>query len=180
MEFINVDNSSIIKSANFNGDNNNNIYNEFNCDRTDINHTDSFQNTTTNINSNTRNIGNSENNDNNINIYRYKFSNDFTNELFKFSKVHQYDHRKDFKDAWEIWMEENQNLVDGEVRRLINLGYEGNVIDKMFKSARYYFRKKKIENNKEPQKRRVYQNVQKELLEQMDEHIKINIQYLNC
>ena len=111
----------------------------------------------------------------NINIYRYKFTEVFMQELYKFSKIHEYDNRKDFKEAWQIWVEEQEDIVDGEVRRLINLGYEGNVIDKMFKSARYYFRKKKIENNKEPQKRRVYQNVQKELLEQMDEHIKINI-----
>ena len=111
----------------------------------------------------------------NINIYRYKFTEAFMEELYKFSKIHEYDNRKDFKEAWQIWIEEQEDIVDAEVRRLINLGYDGNVIDKMFKSARYYFRKKKIENNKEPQKRRVYQNVQKELLEQMDEHIKTNI-----
>ena len=78
----------------------------------------------------------------NINIYRYKFIEEFTNELYKFSKIHQYDHRKDFKEAWNIWVEDNQGFVDEEVRRLSNLGYDGDIIDKMFKSARYYFRKK--------------------------------------
>jgi len=111
----------------------------------------------------------------NINIYRYKFTEAFMEELYKFSKIHEYDNRKDFKEAWEIWIEEQEDIIDTEVRRLINLGYEGNVMDKMFKSARYYFRKKKSEINKEPQKRREYQSVQKELLEQMDEHIKNNI-----
>ena len=106
-------------------------------------------------------------NENNVSIYRYKFTDDFTQELYKFSKIHQYDHRKDFKDAWQIWTEENENLVDGEVRRLTNLGYDGDVLDKMFKSARYYFRKKDTDK-KEPQKRRVYVGVQKELLEAMD------------
>jgi len=111
----------------------------------------------------------------NVNIYRYKFTEAFMEELYKFSKVHEYDNRKDFKEAWQIWIEEQEDIIDVEVRRLQNLGYDGNVMDKMFKSARYYFRKKKSENNKEPQKRRVYQSVQKELLEQMDEHIKTNI-----
>lgn len=114
------------------------------------------------------------NNEININIYRYKFIEEFTGELYKFSKIHQYDHRKDFKEAWNIWVEDNQGLVDEEVRRLSNLGYDGDILDKMFKSARYYFRKKSTEK-KEPQKRRVYIGVEKELLEAIDKHIIQNI-----
>ena len=34
-------------------------------------------------------------------IYRYKFREEFVGELYKFSKIHQYDHRKDFKEACE-------------------------------------------------------------------------------
>ena len=109
-------------------------------------------------------------NETNVSIYRYKFTDDFTAELYKFSKIHQYDHRKDFKDAWEIWLEDNENLVDSEVRRLTNLDYDGDVLDKMFKSARYYFRKK-TNDKKDIQKRRVYIGAQKELLDAMDEHI---------
>ena len=115
-----------------------------------------------------------ENDEKNINIYRYKFIGEFTDEMYKFSKIHQYDHRKDFKEAWNNWVEENQGLVDEEVRRLINLGYDGNILDKMFKSARYYFRKKSTEK-KEPQKRRVYVGVEKELLAAMDQHIHKNV-----
>ena len=111
---------------------------------------------------------------NNINIFRYKFTKDFTIHLYNFSKIHQYDHRSDFKEAWNIWTEENEDLVDEEIRRLSNLGYDGDILDKMFKSARYYFRKKSTEK-KEPQKRRVYVGVQKELLESMDKHIINNV-----
>ena len=106
----------------------------------------------------------------NINIYRYKFNDDFTCELYKFSKIHQYDNIKDFKEAWEIWLEEKSEYVIEEVRRLTNLGYDGDIIDKMFKSARYYFRKKSTEK-KAPQKRRAYHSVNRELLETMDSHI---------
>ena len=115
----------------------------------------------------------------NVNIYRYKFTDDFTTKLFKFSKVHQYDHRKDFKDAWNIWLEDNNDMVHDEIRRLLNLGYDGNIHDKMFKSARYYFRKKGTEK-KTPAERRQYIGVQKELLDVMDNHITAKINRNDC
>ena len=123
---------------------------------------------------NMKSINNDVNNDINKNIYRYKFTDDFTTELFKFSKVHQYDHRKDFKEAWEIWMEDNDEIVNDEVRRLTNLNYGGDIIDKMFKSARYYFRKKSTEK-KAPLERRDYVGTQKDMLDAMDSHIKSKI-----
>ena len=110
----------------------------------------------------------------NVSIFRYKFTDDFTNEMYKFSKVHQYDHRKDFKEAWNVWVEENNDIITIEIKRLTEMGYDGDILDKMFKSARYYFRKKSTEKN-EPQARRTYIGSQKELLEAMDEHIMINI-----
>jgi hypothetical protein len=110
----------------------------------------------------------------NVNIYRYKFTEDFTSELFKFSKIHQYDDRKVFKEAWNIWMEDNEDIVNEEYKRLKDLCYDGDIFDKMFKSARYYFRKKSTEK-KEPAKRRIYVGSQKDFLEAMDEHIKCNI-----
>lgn len=86
-----------------------------------------------------------DNNEINVNIFRFKFKDEFTGELYKFAKIHQYDHRKDFKEAWKIWLEENTEIVEEEVRRLTNLRYDGDILDKMFKSARYYFRKKSTE-----------------------------------
>jgi len=118
------------------------------------------------------------NNDVNKNIFRYKFPDDFTSELFKFSKIHQYDHRKDFKDAWDIWMEDNDEIVNNEVRRLTNLGYDGDITDKMFKSARYYFRKKSTEK-KAPHERRDYVGIRKDMLYAMDFHIKSKINDIN-
>jgi hypothetical protein len=172
MEFVNVDNSNIIGTAKYGYNICDNLYSNSDCIRTDDNRANSFQDSGENSQVITEN--NERNDDNIINIYRYKFTNEFTEELFKFSKIHQYDHRKDFKEAWEIWTDNNSILVDEEVRRLSNLGYEGDIIDKMFKSARYYFRKKSTEK-KEPAKRRIYVGSQKDLLEQMDEHIKNNI-----
>ena len=83
-------------------------------------------------------------------------------------------HRKDFKEAWETWTEENDGLVSEEIRRLTNIGYDGDILDKMFKSARYYFRKKSTEK-KAPVQRRNYVGLNKELLDSMDDHIKSKI-----
>ena len=109
-----------------------------------------------------------------VNIYRYKFTEDFMQDLFTFAKVHQYDHRKDFKEAWVAWIDTNENTVNEEVNRLTRLGYDGNILDKMFKSARYYFRKKSTEK-KAPEPRRDYVSVRKELLEAIDAHINKSI-----
>ena len=92
------------------------------------------------------------------NIYRYKFEEVFVEQLSRFAKIHQYDHRKDFKEAWTKWMDENEEIVSEEVRRLVSLDYKGDIIDKMFKSARYYFRKKSTEK-KAPCERRDYVGV---------------------
>ena len=110
----------------------------------------------------------------NTKIYRYKFTDSFVEELYTFSKIHQYDHRTDFKEAWELWIEENSNLILDESKRLTDLGYQGDILNKMFTSARYYFRKKGTEK-KAPQLRCTYIGTQKELLDAMDNHISVNV-----
>jgi hypothetical protein len=114
----------------------------------------------------------------NATIFRFKFTEAFMEDLYKFSKIHQYDHRKDFKEAWNNWIEENDDIIDEEVKRLLDLGYDGDILDKMFKSARYYFRKKSPLTI-EPKQRRPYITVSRELLEAMDTHIKTNIGLLD-
>jgi len=107
-------------------------------------------------------------------IYRFKFTKEFMDELYNFSKIHQYDDRHDFKEAWNTWVEENEEIVNDEVNRLNTLGYDGDIIDKMFKSARYYFRKKS-DVKIEPAKRRQYIKLSKDLLVLIDNHIINNI-----
>jgi hypothetical protein len=107
-------------------------------------------------------------------IYRFKFTKEFMDQLYNFSKIHQYDDRKDFKEAWDIWVDENNELINDESNRLDILGYNGDIIDKMFKSARYYFRKKS-DIKQEPVKRRQYIKLSKELIMLIDKHIVDNI-----
>jgi len=109
-------------------------------------------------------------------IFRYKFDAEFIEELSIFSKVHQYDERKKFKENWELWISENRDMVQSEINRLQNLNYEGDILDKMFKSARYYFRKK--DDIPKPQKeRKVYVNCTKDFLKIIDEFIIVNLDY---
>lgn len=107
-------------------------------------------------------------------IFRFNFSENFNKQLEYFSKIHKNDDRFDFKEYWDKWTENNEELIDSEKKRLKCLGYEGDVINKMYVSARYYFRKKNdsnFENNKQRCERVI---VNKQLLKLMDEHIKKN------
>jgi hypothetical protein len=107
-------------------------------------------------------------------IHRFKFTNELMEEIHTFAKIHQYDDRHDFKDSWKEWTETNSDLIQHEQFRLDELGFRGDLLTKMFKSARYYFRKKS-DQQVEPKQRRPYVSVNKELLAAMDQHIKSNI-----
>ena len=102
--------------------------------------------------------------------FRFKFTPEFTAQLFEFAQLHRYDNRQYFKEAWEVWSKKNENDIESEISRLTHNGYTGSVIDKMYKSARYYFRKKKTTST-EPKERRRYVNVDSEMIETMDDHI---------
>ena len=108
--------------------------------------------------------------DNKQPIYRFKFTEDFTSILFQFAKIHQFDDRHAFKESWERWIENNNSSINNEMSRLHELGYEGDILNKMFKSARYYFRKKST-NKKDPKERRKYIHLDRVILDSMDEHI---------
>lgn len=112
-------------------------------------------------------------------IFRFKFSSDFTDRLTPFAKLHQYDDRHTYKEAWTQWLVINDELVDMEVRRLKGLGYDGNIVDKMYKSGRYYFRNKPSNANTEAKPRRVYVSLEHDVIDAMDIHISVNY-YLPC
>ena len=103
-------------------------------------------------------------------IYRYKFTQHIVDLLTEFGKTHQYDPKKIYKEAWEDFINNNNEVLEREVRRLANLGYQGDCYDKMYKSARYYFRKKSLTKT-EPKKRRKYISCDRDVLDAMDDHI---------
>ena len=112
--------------------------------------------------------------DNNVAIYRYKFSANIIELLTSFGKTHQYDPTKIYQEAWNIFVEKNKDTLQEEVDRLKNIGYDGDCYDKMYKSGRYYFRKKSLTKS-EPKKRRKYISCDRELLDAMDDHIEVGL-----
>lgn len=103
-----------------------------------------------------------------IQTLRHDFGEKFMEELKYFATIHKYDERKVFKEAWNQWTNQDsiQMQIQEEVERLKNAGYEGDVLDKMFKSARYYFRKKQEKTEEVPRKQ--YISLCPRFLEQID------------
>ena len=109
-----------------------------------------------------------------LQVFRYNFDEGFMDELTAFAKLHEHDSRLDFKDAWKTWMTENKELVDTETERLVQSGFAGDVADKMFKSVRYYFRKKSLVPSVQPV-RKTYDTLHKPVLVAMDDQIRTQI-----
>jgi len=116
-----------------------------------------------------------------LKTYRFVLSNEIIDYLSEFAKVHQHDDRKSFKEVWQKWIkyDDIEPIINEEVKRLKNNGYEGDPLDKMFKSARYYYRNKSDANDKdiETKTRKSYETVPRHILENIDKHIhsQINI-----
>jgi Fe-S cluster biosynthesis and repair protein YggX len=114
-------------------------------------------------------------NDNEVPTFRFNFSKEFNKELGYFAKLHKHEDRIEFKENWQKWIEDNEPLINEEKKRLVNLGYEGDIENKMFTSVRYYFRQKPLrpeQREKERERERIA--VSKELLQQIVQHIKNN------
>jgi len=109
-----------------------------------------------------------------MSIYRYNFSPEMIEKILFFSKKNEYEDRKEYMERWELWCEENKEEIQEEEQRLIDLGYTGDVLTKMYKSSRYYFRKKTLVKV-EPKKRNQYIYLSGDLLEKMDEYILANL-----
>jgi hypothetical protein len=96
-------------------------------------------------------------------------------ELTAFAKLHEHDVLYDFKDAWKIWMSQNAAFITEETDRLISAGFTGDVVDKMYKSVRYYFRKKSLAPAVQPL-RNSYITLPHPLIEAIDAQIHAQIQ----
>lgn len=108
-------------------------------------------------------------------IYRFEFSKEFCESLEQFARRNKYNDRKAFKEAWDIWVEENKESIDEEIRLITSEGYSGDALDKMYKSARYYYRKKGIVE-KQPVQRKSYTKMDAALLKEMDAYIKVHME----
>lgn len=77
----------------------------------------------------------------NSNVFRFKFSEDINLILQRFASIHHGDDLEEFKEAWERTIETYRTVIDIETMRLNEIGFDGDVENKMFISARYYYSK---------------------------------------
>lgn len=105
-----------------------------------------------------------------VTTFRFKHDQEVMDAVMRFAKIHQYDDRHDYKEAWNEWCDENREMLEKEARRLEDLGYEGDVYDKLFKSGRYYFRTKKLEKTA-PVERKKYVGLNRDTLRAMDDFV---------
>ena len=109
--------------------------------------------------------------------FRYKFSDNIIDIISEFSELHRYDDKEKFNEQWQTFIKIHSDQIQNEERRLLNNGYKGDVKDKMYKSARYYFKNKSVsdDKNNNKKKRKTYVTVGKDILDNMYEHIGENI-----
>ena len=90
-----------------------------------------------------------------IKAIRYNFTPQMMEKIQEFTRVHQFDERKKYKEEWKCWIntKEIQLKVSSEIVRLKGEGctWEDEVIkEKMYKSSKFYY-KKKMETEDERQ-----------------------------
>ena len=114
-------------------------------------------------------------------IFRFKLSDEIMELITQFAKTYQHADRHAYKEAWQQWTTNQQEIVGSEIARLKQLGYEGDVLDKMFKAGRYYFRSKTtapapapaavVKTDAGEKRRRAYYVLNPDILRDMDAHI---------
>lgn len=110
-----------------------------------------------------------------VKTFRFKFSEEIMSEISAFARIHRYDTKDDFKEAWSQWAADNMRLISTEQERLTTMGFDGDVNKKMYVSARYYF-KNKTDVDDEPKKRRKYVTIDKSFIKLIDQYINTAIQ----
>jgi hypothetical protein len=80
-------------------------------------------------------------------VFRFKLATTVFDNIREFARIHQYEDRLTFKDSWKTWGDNNKTLIDDETKRLSDIGFDNNINDKLFRTAKYYFIKKKFNNH---------------------------------
>jgi hypothetical protein len=76
--------------------------------------------------------------------YRFDFTKDVAGLMYSFTKEHRDETAKNFRANWNEWInrEEIKRILTTECELLLNQGFKVDAWDKMYKSARYYYKKR--------------------------------------
>ena len=87
-------------------------------------------------------------------IHRFKCSNELNKEIMEFSDIHKFDSKENLIEQFESWIKENLiiELIEKEEEFLKTNSYEGDIHMKIFKSIKYYYIKKFLDQNEKEKK----------------------------
>ena len=75
-------------------------------------------------------------------VYRFKIGNEVSEILQRFAVIHMGDDIDDYQEAWDLFLEENNEVLHREHVRHQEKGFTGDFNHKIYISTRYYHRKK--------------------------------------
>ena len=113
--------------------------------------------------------------------FRFLYSPVVENMLRNFAKEHEDEERKQFKQSWIVFMEENKVILENEKERITEEGYSKDVYEKMFHTIKYYYvkkskKEKELDGVEPVKKERTYNKVGKEWIEKMVTFIKEDLE----
>ena len=109
-------------------------------------------------------------------IHRFKCSNELNEKIMEFSNIHKYDLKDNLKEQFETWLTQNKTLIDREKEILTEHEYDGDIHIKIFKSIKYYYIKKFLQEKQEKEERERKEKVRCALLKEIKDDINENFQ----
>jgi hypothetical protein len=81
-------------------------------------------------------------------IHRFKCSDELNKEIMEFSDMHKFDSKENLIEQFDSWIKERlvMELIEKEEYFLKTNNYEGDIHMKIFKSIKYYYIKKFLED----------------------------------
>ena len=101
---------------------------------------------------------------------RFNISTEMSGILTDFHTKNKDSDRKQYREAWNLFIDEHSELISKEERDLVSAGFRGDIEQKLFTSVKYYL-SKKTGDKIEPKERRQYVHICKNILLAMNEHI---------
>ena len=116
-------------------------------------------------------------------VFRFKNSSDLNEILERFAMIHCNDtDYQEFNEAWDLFYDENSEIIEADFRRHVELGFKGDFKKKLYTSVRYYHCKrfalgdgKVTGDTKEDGSKRTYKKVHENVSDTIDKFLEEKI-----